>query len=178
MRLASRLFRRPAACLAPTTPSELIERGLDAARDVVEAVTEAIEAGAPSAHRGRNTAVTVAAVTATALVATAAYVWWKRRDRVATIDAPPATVPVAGFPPAAVRSEAPVATAKPVAVEPQPVVPASVADADCTEARRGTPQPTMATSAPFSARPPATSGRFAMPGVRGVVLPGGEGALP
>ena len=219
MRLASRLFRRQTACLAPPTATELLERGLEAARDVVEAASEAIEA-APRSSRGR-TAVTVAAVTATALVATAAYVWWKRRDHVATAD----TVATPGAAPVAAAWSAPaaasVAAAEPAAfdvvVEASPVAPEPVVDAtpaaaaatpgpqliaaealsspiassaqaaeapraqlsdDCGEARRATPEPSVASTTAVSSRPPAMNGRFSMPGVRGVVLPGGGGSLP
>lgn len=188
MRFAPRLFRRPPVCLAPATPSELIERGLEAARDVVEAAAAVIEA-APGPHRGRSTAVTVAAVTATALVATAAYVWWKRRDRVTSIGpastaASPAGVPMAAAPagapaaPATVSAEdRPAATADPgpVAIAP---AQAAISAEDCARARPGTPQPSVVASTSHSTRPPVLSGRFAMPGVRGIVLPGSGGSLP
>lgn len=224
MRLASRFFRRQTVCLAPPTAAELLERGLEAARDaievVAEAASEAVEAS-PRGSRGR-TAVTVAAVTATALVATAAYVWWKRRDHVAVVDTAAGPAPItaaaawaAPAPTAApaaepVVAEPLVAEVPPVAPEPfveaAPVeptqaletpllaaepVPAPVAqpiDAvqtapmhladDCGEARRAIPQPSVASTTSTYSRPPAVSGRFAMPGVRGVVLPGGGGSLP
>lgn len=178
MRLAPRLFRRPATCLVPAPPSELIERGLEAARDIVEAAAEVIEA-APRPHRGRNTAVTVAAVTATALVATAAYVWWTRRDRVASIDVAPVAVPPAAVPTAAPATA--IADERPTP-EPERTAPvvaqASIQADDCAGGRRGTPQPSVVAGTPHAARPPVASGRFAMPGVRGIVLPGGGGSLP
>lgn len=216
MRLASRFFRRQTVCLAPPTATELLERGLEAARDAVDAVSEAVEA-APSGSRGR-TVVTVAAVTATVLVATAAYVWWKRRDHVAAVETVPAptAAPVAAAWSAPAPAATSVAVAEPapfdLAVEAEPIVDdeapeenetpepqliaveaiptpveesaeateavrAHLAD-DCGDARRATQQPAVASSTSAYSRPLAMSGRFAMPGVRGVVLPGGGGSLP
>lgn len=169
------LSRAPAA-------SELAERGLEAVRDAVEA--------APRGNRGR-TAVTVAAVTATALVATAAYVWWKRRDHVGAVSAPrpvtPTVVVAAAAPASAQPTPSP--AVEPIAVieppiqsESVPTVTAKVVSMqradDCEDVRRGIPQPSVASTASAYSRPPALSGRFAMPGVRGVVLPGSGGSLP
>ena len=148
--------------------------------------------------RGR-TAVTVAAVTATAIVATAAYVWWKRRDHVqpeiAEVEypnetpAPPRPAPVATATPvvAAVSPVVEVAHAytEPVAPAPvvEPIAPAPVVEPkpmaidDCGAHSEG-PRPSVAAANPSVVRPPATAGRFAMPGVRHLVLPTASRVLP
>jgi hypothetical protein len=155
------------------------------------------------------------------LVATAAYVWWKRRDHVAAVETVPAptAAPVAAAWSAPAPAATSVAVAEPapfdLAVEAEPIVDdvpleapevaaipepqliaveaiptpveesaeateavrAHLAD-DCGDPHRATQQPAVASSTSAYSRPPAMSGRFAMPGVRGVVLPGGGGSLP
>ena len=84
MRLASRFFRRADQCLAPATPADLLDRSVEAATDLIEATR--------GSGRGRS-AATAAAVGVTLIVATAAYVWWKRRDQVAVLTPEPAAPP-------------------------------------------------------------------------------------
>lgn len=71
-----------------------------------------------------------------------------------------------------VEESAPVPEAAPV--ERKPVMDYH----ECGDARRATPQPSVASTPSMSSPPPSASGRFAMPDVRAVVLPGGGRSLP
>lgn len=199
MRLTSRLFRRAEQCLAPETPAELIEQGIAAASTAAESIRHG--------SRGR-TAATYVAVGATLAVATAAYVWWKRRDHAPVAVLERATAPVTPVPAASVTVVPSGVTNAPAAQPPRDAagdaptpgerpadvptthlatsdatggaIPPAQLDLDGCEdhARRTTPQPSIVVSQPSASRPPSAVGRFAMPGVRGVVLPGGGRALP
>jgi hypothetical protein len=63
---------------------EAIERGRETAAELVEAARAAmpIEVTVTRKRRRGRTTMTVAAVALTAAAATAAYVWWKRHDRI------------------------------------------------------------------------------------------------
>ncbi|MEI6665467.1 MAG: hypothetical protein WCL53_04875 [Chloroflexota bacterium] len=188
MRLPSpfaRLTHRAAATVATEVAAAVRSTAEATLAEVVEAVRAEVTAplsqtiSRKTSHRGR-TAVTIAAVTATAVVATAAYVWWKRRDHVqpeiAEIEypnetpAPPRTAPVATATPV-VAAVSPVvevahAYAEPVApapvvepIAPAPVVePKSMAIDDCGAHSEG-PRPSVAAANPSVVRPPATAGR-------------------
>ena len=171
MRLPSpfaRLTHRTAVAVA-TEVAEAVRSTAEATlAEVVEAVRAEVTAPIPvkASHRGR-TATTVAVVTATAVVATAAYVWWKRRDH---IESGSGEIEYPNETPAPPRP-APVATATPV------VQPAADALDDCGAHSEG-PKPSVAAANPSVVRPPVASGRFAMPGVRRFVLPTASRILP
>jgi hypothetical protein len=194
MRLPSpfaRLTHRASAAVATEVASAVRSTAEAAIGEVIEAVRAEISAPIPAktAHHGR-TAVTVAALTATAVVATAAYVWWKRRDR---LEPKVADIEYANERPVSPRP-APVATATPVvaavpAVElahacAEPVAPAPgvtlvtpVSIEDCGSRSDG-PRPSVTAANTSGVRPPLGSGRFAMPGVRRLVLPRAPRVLP
>ncbi|RLT25809.1 MAG: hypothetical protein DWI48_07210 [Chloroflexi bacterium] len=193
MRLPSpfaRLTHRAAAAVA-TEVAEVVRSTAEATlAEVVEAVRAEVAApiAKQSSYRGRTVA-TVAVVTATAVVATAAYVWWKRRDHLE-----PATIAEVEYPnetpaaprPAPVAAAAPVVASTPVVevahayaepVAPAPVVEpivstpattAPVAEAkpmaidNCSTQHDG-PRPSVAAANPSIVRPPATTGRFVLP---------------
>jgi hypothetical protein len=139
----------------PSAAREAIERGraavLEGAHAAV-AAAERLEASAmPAPRRGSNhrTAITVAAVTVTAVAATAAYVWWRRRSETRY------EMPEAGM-------QAPWRTTAPAASSPAPEPVATTSTPDIAPSA---PWPTPA--APWAAPAAAVSSQEAVPATTG-----------